>query len=45
MSLERSNISPDLLFRYKDVTVAVDIMFEKSTILGKLFSPYQVGYS
>ena len=27
MSLKRSNISPDLLLQFKDVTVAVDIMF------------------
>jgi len=27
VSLKRSNISPDLLLQYKDVTVAVDIMF------------------
>ena len=27
VSIKRSNISPDLLLQYKDVTVAVDIMF------------------
>jgi len=27
VSLKRSNISPDLLLQYKDVTVTVDIMF------------------
>ena len=43
MSLKSLNISPDLLLRYKDVTVTVDIM--QSTILDQHFSPYQVCHS